>query len=183
MGIIGIGRIGYALGKRAYSGFDMEILYHSRSRNQQAGDNLKALRVSLDHLLAQSDFVCIAASFNVHTEKLIGVEQFNTMKSSAFLINGNRGKIVDEHTLINALYNCRIRGAALDVNHDEPIAADSPLLKMPNVFALPYVDFATHKTRHKMIRCAIRNLKDGLENVPTTNCVNPQVFRFRSREV
>ena len=92
MGIIGMGRIGYALAKRAYAGFGMKILYYGRSRNKRAEDHTKALRVSLDQLLAQSDFICITAPLNDQTEKLIGTEQFNTMKSSAFLINGSRGK-------------------------------------------------------------------------------------------
>lgn len=96
------------------------------------------------------------------------------MKPSAFLINGSRGKIVDEAALIEALQQGVIRGAGLDVFEKEPLPADSPLVSLPNVVALPHIGSATHETRYAMVRCAVDNLISALNNDVSVNCVNPK---------
>lgn len=173
IGILGMGRIGYAVAKRAYAGFGMSVLYYNDVANPMAEQDFKARRCELDDLLAQSDFVCVVLPLLPETEKFIGKAQLQKMKPSAFLINGSRGKIVDEAALIDALQQGVIRGAGLDVFEKEPLPADSPLLSLSNVVALPHIGSATHETRYAMVRCAVDNLIAALNNDVSVNCVNP----------
>lgn len=173
IGILGMGRIGYAVAKRAYAGFGMSVLYYNDVANPMAEQDFKARRCELDDLLAQSDFVCVVLPLLPETEKFIGKAQLQKMKPSAFLINGSRGKIVDEAALIEALQQGVIRGAGLDVFEKEPLPADSPLLSLSNVVALPHIGSATHETRYAMVRCAVDNLIAALNNDVSVNCVNP----------
>ena len=175
IGIIGMGRIGYAVAKRAHAGFDMPVLYTSPRPHSDAENLLNARHCDLDTLLAKSDFVCLVLPLVPATEKLIGKAELQKMKPSAFLINGARGKIVDEAALIEALETGVIRGAGLDVFEVEPLPANSRLLTLPNVVALPHIGSATHETRYDMVECAVDNLIAALDGDLTTNCVNPEV--------
>jgi gluconate 2-dehydrogenase len=176
IGIVGLGRIGGAVARRAALGFNMKVLYTNRSANPQAEQGYGARRVELAELLAQSDFVCLQVPLTPQTRHLIGAAELRAMKKSAILINASRGATVDEPALIEALRNGTIHGAGLDVFDTEPLPADSPLLSMPNVVALPHIGSATHETRHAMALNAAENLVAALDGTLTTNIVNREVL-------
>ncbi|KWI34042.1 D-glycerate dehydrogenase [Burkholderia ubonensis] len=176
IGIVGLGRIGAAVARRAALGFRMRVLYTNRSAQPDAEAQYGARRVTLDELLAASDFVCLQVPLSDETRHLIGAAQFAKMKRGAILINASRGPVVDEAALIDALRAGTIRGAGLDVFEREPLAADSPLLRMNNVVALPHIGSATHETRHAMARCAAENLVGALAGTLRVNLVNPDVL-------
>lgn len=176
LGIIGLGRIGAAVAKRA-RGFDMKILYHNRSRNQRLESELGARYAELDVLLSQSDFVSIHVSLNNASHRLIDRNKLKLMKKTAFLVNTARGQVVSEVDLAKTLKACQIAGAALDVFEKEPLPRSSPLMKMKNVVLLPHIGSATYQTRSKMAEVAARNLLDvlaGKEPDPRF-LVNPEV--------
>lgn len=177
LGILGMGRIGLALAQRAHFGFSMPILYNARRHHKEAEERFDARYCDLDTLLAESDFVCISLPLTEETHHLIGAEQLAKMKSSAILINAGRGPVVDEKALIQALKDGKIHAAGLDVFEQEPLPVDSPLLKMPNVVALPHIGSATHETRYNMAACAVDNLIAALAGEVKENCVNPQVLK------
>jgi gluconate 2-dehydrogenase len=176
LGILGMGRIGSAVAKRAHAGFNMEILYYSRSVNQRVEKDFMAQRFSLHHVLAESDFVCVTLPLTEQTRKLIGAKELALMKPGAFLINGGRGPIIDETALIEALQQGIIKGAGLDVYEQEPLSGDSPLVDMANVVTLPHIGSATHETRYAMAQCAVNNLLAALNERTSVNCVNPEVI-------
>lgn len=176
LGIVGLGRIGGAVARRAALGFNMKVLYTNRSPNEAAERNYGARRVELDELLASSDFVCLQVPLTDATRHLIGAEQLKKMKKSAILINASRGATVDEQALIAALEAGTIHGAGLDVFDREPVDPASPLLRMPNVVALPHIGSATHETRHAMARCAAENLVAALAGTLDVNVVNREVL-------
>ena len=176
IGIVGLGRIGGALARRAALGFGMSVLYTNRHPNEEAEHAYGARRVELSELLAQSDFVCLQVPLTPQTRHLMGAAQLRAMKRSAILINASRGAIVDETALIAALAEGTIAGAGLDVFEHEPLAPDSPLLAMRNVVALPHIGSATHETRHAMARCAAQNLLDALAGRLSRNVANPEVL-------
>ncbi|KVO82896.1 D-glycerate dehydrogenase [Burkholderia ubonensis] len=176
IGIVGLGRIGAAVARRAALGFRMRVLYTNRSAQPDAEAQYGARRVALDELLAASDFVCLQVPLSDETRHLIGAAEFAKMKRGAILINASRGPVVDEAALIDALRAGTIRGAGLDVFEREPLAADSPLLRMNNVVALPHIGSATHETRHAMARCAAENLVGALAGTLRVNLVNPDVL-------
>ncbi|WP_244846369.1 D-glycerate dehydrogenase [Caballeronia sp. SL2Y3] len=175
LGIVGLGRIGGAVARRAALGFRMNVLYTNRQPNEQAEQQYGAKRVPLDELLAQSDFVCLQVPLTPETRGLIGANELKKMKPNAILINASRGPTVDETALIEALKNGTIRAAGLDVFQQEPLPADSPLLSMKNVVALPHIGSATHETRHAMNRNAAENLIGALDGTLTENIVNREV--------
>ena len=175
LGIVGMGRIGMALAQRAHCGFGMPILYNARSQHPQAEERFNARYCNLDTLLHASDFVCLILPLTDETHHLFGKEQFARMKSSAIFINAGRGPVVDEKALIAALQEGQIHAAGLDVFEQEPLPVDSPLLKLPNVVALPHIGSATHETRFNMAACAVDNLIAALQGNVEKNCVNPQV--------
>lgn len=177
LGIIGMGRIGLALAQRAHFGFNMPILYNARRHHKEAEERFDAQYCDLDTLLATADFVCILLPMSAETYHLIGAEQLSKMKSSAVLINIGRGPVVDEQALITALQEGKIHAAGLDVFEQEPLSVDSPLLKMPNVVALPHVGSATHETRSGMDECAVDNLIAALTGKIEVNCVNPEILK------
>ncbi|KVH73697.1 D-glycerate dehydrogenase [Burkholderia ubonensis] len=176
IGVVGLGRIGAAVARRAALGFRMRVLYTNRSAQPDAEAQYGARRVALDALLAESDFVCLQVPLSDETRHLIGAAEFAKMKRGAILINASRGPVVDEAALIDALRAGTIRGAGLDVFEREPLAADSPLLRMNNVVALPHIGSATHETRHAMARCAAENLVGALAGTLRVNLVNPDVL-------
>lgn len=177
LGVLGMGRIGLALAQRAHFGFGMPILYNARRPHQEAEQRFGARHCDLDTLLAESDFVCITLPLTEQTFHLIGRDQLAKMKQSGILINAGRGPVVDELALIEALQNGTIHAAGLDVFEKEPLPVSSPLLKMPNVVALPHIGSATHETRYGMAECAVDNLIAALTGTVTENCVNPQVLK------
>ena len=175
LGIVGMGRIGLALAQRAHFGFSMPILYNARRHHQEAEERFNARYCDLDTLLQESDFVCLILPLTDETHHLFSTEQFAKMKSSAIFINAGRGPVVDEKALIAALQNGEIHAAGLYVFEQEPLPADSPLLSLPNVVAVPHIGSATHETRYNMAACAVDNLIDALQGRVEKNCVNPQV--------
>ncbi|WP_276643499.1 glyoxylate/hydroxypyruvate reductase GhrB [Siccibacter turicensis] len=175
LGIIGMGRIGLALAQRAHFGFSMPVLYNARRHHPEAEERFNARYCDIDTLLAESDFVCVVLPLTDETRHMIGKAQFERMKNSAIFINAGRGPVVDEQALIAALQSGEIYAAGLDVFEQEPLPADSPLLTLPNVVALPHIGSATHETRYNMAACAVDNLIDALNGKVEKNCVNPQV--------
>ncbi|WP_075182424.1 glyoxylate/hydroxypyruvate reductase GhrB [Pantoea sp. 1.19] len=176
MGILGMGRIGLALARRAHAGFGMPILYHARKPHPEAESRFDARYCDLDTLLRESDFLCISLPLTADTHHLIGAEQLAKMPRSAVLINAGRGPVVDEAALIAALQEGRLHAAGLDVFEQEPLDPQSPLLSLPNVVALPHIGSATHETRYAMARDAVDNLIAALRGEVDKNCVNPQAL-------
>jgi gluconate 2-dehydrogenase len=171
LGIIGMGGIGSAVAKRAHFGFDMEIMYHNRSRNEEAEDKYGAVYCSMEELLKKSDFVCLMTPLTPDTVNLIGKSEFELMKESAIFINASRGKTVDEEALIEALQKGQIYGAGLDVFVQEPVKKNNPLLSMKNVVTLPHIGSATYETRFKMAMTAATNLVKGLQGETPPNLI------------
>ena len=162
IGMLGMGRIGRAVARRAALGFGMQVLYVNAEAVPEAEAALGARQVTLEHLLAESDFVCVVLPLTAQTERMIGRREFALMRPGAIFINGSRGRIVDEPALIAALQEGKIHGAGLDVFEREPVSPDSPLLGMANVVALPHIGSATHETRFAMAQLAVDNLVAGL---------------------
>ena len=158
LGILGYGRIGQALARRAALGFGMPVLYHSRRPVASGLPDGMARMASREEVLRESDFVVLMLPLTEETRGLVGAEQFAMMKPEAIFINGARGPIVDENALLDALDRGQIRGAGLDVFEVEPLPADSPLRDHPKVLALPHAGSATHETRAAMARMAVDNL-------------------------
>ncbi|WP_018661623.1 2-hydroxyacid dehydrogenase [Heyndrickxia acidiproducens] len=177
LGIIGMGRIGSAIAKRAHRGFDMKILYHNRSRHKEAENAFDATYCSLDELLQKSDFICLMTPLTPETRHLIGDREFRLMKKTAVFVNGSRGQTVDEAALIRALENKSILAAGLDVFDEEPVAADNPLLKMENVVTLPHIGSATSETRYAMAKLAAENLTKGLLGECPPSLINREVLQ------
>jgi len=175
LGIIGMGRIGEAVAKRA-KGFDMQILYSNRTRRPEAEEKLGARYCSLEELLKQSDFVCILTPYTPETKNLITKKELELMKPSAILINTARGGIVKEDDLYEALVQGKIWAAGLDVFEQEPLPTDHPLLSLSNVVALPHIGSASIKTRHEIARLAAVNLINVLKGQRPPHCVNPEVL-------
>jgi len=164
LGIVGMGRIGEKVAKRAALGFDMNILYHNRSRKKDIEEKYGASYCELDELLKSSDFVLAMIPYTKETEKMFGKKEFDLMKDSAFFINCSRGKVVNESELIDALKNKSIAGAGLDVYENEPISKNSPLLGMDNVVTTPHIGSATKQTRFDMAMTAAKNLVKGVND-------------------
>lgn len=175
LGIIGFGRIGQAVARRA-RGFEMQVLFTDPNCAPEAGDDLAAECVSQEELLQRSDFVTLHTYLSKETHHLIGREQLQQMKREAILINTARGPIVDPTALAWALENSVIAGAALDVTEPEPIPQDSPLLKLPNIIITPHIASASKTTRLRMAQMAVENLLAGIQGQRLPNCANPQVY-------
>jgi glyoxylate reductase len=175
IGIIGFGRIGKAMARRAH-GFGMRILYSDPKRDPEIDQELGAECVELDELLRQSDFVTLHTYLSEETRHLINRETFRKMKNSAILVNTARGAIVDSQALVEALQSGEIYAAALDVFDPEPIPSDNPLLEMNNVVIAPHIASASIQTRARMAEIAVDNLLAGLRGEPLPHCANPQVY-------
>ena len=161
IGIVGMGRIGYAVAKRAL-GFDMNVLYYKRNRRPDWEDELGIEYVELAHLLKVSDFVTLHVPLTEETTHMIGKAEFELMKPTAILVNIARGPVVDHDALYEALATGQIAGAALDVTEPEPINTDHPLLGLDNLIIAPHLGSATIQTRMKMTTMAMENLFAGL---------------------
>ncbi|PIC73962.1 D-glycerate dehydrogenase [Sporosarcina sp. P17b] len=176
LGIIGMGRIGSAIAKRARFGFDMDILYHTRTRKPEAEERFDASYRDLDDLLKESDYVCLVIPLTEETRGMIGSEQFRLMKSSAIFLNISRGSTIIEEDLIDALQQNEIAAAGLDVFAQEPVDPENPLLQMKNVVTLPHIGSSTHETEVAMAHLAADNLIAGLEGKKPANLLNPDVL-------
>jgi glyoxylate reductase len=161
LGIIGLGRIGQQVAKRALA-FDMRGVYHNRRRNEIGETAVGATYVTFDELLAQSDFVMLCCPLTDETRGLIGTNAFAKMKPTAILINISRGPVVDTAALTQALQSRLIYAAGLDVTDPEPLPRDHPLLKLDNVTIAPHLGSATAQTRRQMAEISIENLLRGL---------------------
>jgi glyoxylate reductase len=162
LGIFGMGRIGKAVVKRA-AGFEMNIIYHSRTRlPREEEKKLKVTYVSLDDLFRTSDVISIHSPHTSQTDKVVNLKLLKKMKNTAFLINTARGKIIDETDLATALKRKIIAGAALDVFQKEPIDSKSPLTRLDNVILMPHSGSATVETRKQMAEIAVKNLMYSL---------------------
>lgn len=179
LGIVGLGRIGGAVARRAAHGFGMNVLYANRSRNPAAEAAYGAQWRTLPDLLAEADFVCLLVPLSPATNKLIGETELRLMKSNAILVNCARGQVLDEAALIDALREGRILGAGLDVFGREPLPAHSPLFALPNVVIAPHIGSATTQTREAMARRAALNLLDAFEGHFSETCVNPAAVESR----
>ena len=157
LGIIGLGEIGTLVAKRA-RGFDMQVIYYSKTRKRQMESELDITFVPLEELLRRSDFVSIHVSLNKDSFHMIDESKIKLMKKTAFIINTSRGQVINEQHLINALRNNVIAGAGLDVYESEPISRSNPLTQFAQTVLLPHIGSATFKTRSKMAEVAANNI-------------------------
>ncbi len=172
LGIVGFGRIGQAIAKRA-QGFDMRVIYHSPN----AKPTYNAQPVDLDTLLRESDFVSINVPLSAQTKHLVNAEFLSKMKPNAVLVNTARGGVLDQNALYDALKDNKIFAAALDVTDPEPLPLDSPLLKLENCIIVPHLGSASKKTRAKMSLLAAQNLIAGLKGERLPNCANLEIYK------
>ncbi len=175
IGIVGLGRIGQAIARRA-RGFGMRILYHNRRPNSQAGREFAAEYRGLDDLLAEADLVVLSMPYSPETHHMIDAAALAKMKPSAYLVNVARGGVVDSRALHQALSTGLIRGAGLDVTEPEPIPPDDPLLSLDNCLIIPHIGTSTWETRSAMAEISVANLLRGLRGEPLLHCANPEVF-------
>jgi glyoxylate reductase len=173
LGIIGMGRIGEQVARRARA-FDMTVLYHNRRPRPTAEEMHQARYVSQDDLLAASDHVILTVPLTPETHRLIGRKELARMKPTAILVNIARGAVVDTDALTEALAGRKIFGAALDVTDPEPLPRDHPLLKLDNVTITPHLGSATEQTRRRMAEVSVENLLAGLAGRPLPFRVNPK---------
>jgi glyoxylate reductase len=171
LGIVGLGRIGQAVARRA-RGFGMEILYHNRSRKEDAEEELGARYLELQDLLGESDFISIHTPLTDETRHLIGAKELERMKPGAVLVNTSRGPVVDEGALADALENGRIFAAGLDVYEEEP-KVHPKLLELENVVLAPHIGSASIETRDKMATLAAENLAAVLRGERPKTPVEP----------
>lgn len=181
LGIIGLGRIGSEVAKRA-KGFDMRILYTGRRRNKSAEEALGCIPVDLSTLLRESDFVTVHVPLTPETHHLLSTAQFGMMKRTAFLINVARGPIVDQRALYAALRDGVIAGAALDVTDPEPIPMNDPLLALENCLIIPHIGSASIATRTRMATLAAENIVAFLSGQRPPTPVNPHVLQKNTEE-
>jgi glyoxylate reductase len=165
LGILGLGRIGEQVARRA-RGFDMSILYHNRNRKPAIESALGVQYKEREELLASADYVVLTVPLTAETRGLIGRAELARMKPTAALVNVARGAVVDHAALTEALTTRQIRAAALDVTDPEPLPRDHPLLKLDNVIITPHLGSATEQTRRRMAELSIDNLLAGLAGQP-----------------
>ena len=175
LGIVGLGQIGREIARRA-RGFDMRIIYHSRTRYADVEAEYGVSYVDFPTLLAEADFVVMSVPLTPETHHLISAEQLAMMKPSGILINVSRGPVVDPVALYRALEARSIGGAALDVTTPEPIPPDDPLLTLDNLVITPHIGSAALPTRLNTMKLAARNLVAGLAGEPMEACANPEVY-------
>ncbi len=175
LGLVGFGRIGQAVARRA-QGFGMRVLFADPHVDDAAAADLGAQRVSFEQLLAESDFLSLHVPLTAETRHLIGAEELRRMKPSAILINTARGPVVDGGALYEALRTGEIAHAALDVTDPEPIPSDDPLLTLGNCVVVPHIANSSLATRGRMADMAVDNLEAGLRGEQLPHCANPEVY-------
>jgi glyoxylate reductase len=172
LGIVGLGRIGQQVARRA-RGFDMTVLYHNRRRRPEVEAELGVRYLPFADLLAQSDYIVLTVPLTPDTQGLIGRAEIARMKPTATLINVARGPVVDTTALTEALSERRLYAAALDVTDPEPLPRDHPLLRLDNLTIAPHLGSATEQTRQRMAEISLENLLAGLEGQPLRHAVTP----------
>ena len=176
LGIVGFGRIGQAMARRA-KGFGMRILYHDLERAPKSVEaEYGATFMTLEGLLPESDFVSLHTVLSPETKHLINAERLGWMKPTAILVNTSRGPVVDSMALVDALRDGTIAAAALDVTDPEPVPVDHPLVGMDNCLVVPHIASASRATRGKMASMAAANLLAGLRGDRLPTPVNPEVY-------
>ncbi len=170
LGIIGMGRIGFEVARRAI-GFNMKVIYHNRSPKIFDDPFVKAEYVSKDQLLQDSDYIVVVVPLNDQTRNMISYPDFEKMKSSAVFINIARGGVVDTDAITHALQTNQIYAAGLDVTEPEPLPRDHPLLSLKNVTIAPHLGSATEQTRKAMFDLCVSNLINGLNDQPIVSSV------------
>ena len=178
IGIVGAGRIGFAVARRA-KGFNMKILYYDVIPRPEIEKEFGAKHVDLDTIFRESDFVSIHVPLMKETYHLVNEEKLKLMKKTAYLINNSRGPVVDEKALYEALKAGRIAGAGLDVFEQEPTPLDNPLLKLDNVVVAPHISSASYETRSRMAEMVAENLVAFFEGRTPPNLVNSEVLKVR----
>ena len=178
LGIIGLGRIGQAVARRA-KGFNMKIFYYDENRNMDAEAELGVEYAEMEAILREADFVTIHVPLSEKTRNLISERQLAMMKRDAILVNTSRGPVVDEYALCDALKRGIIAGAGLDVFQKEPIEKSNPLIKLDNVVLVPHIGSATVETRTRMAVMAVENAIAALQGKTPENLVNPDAIKVR----
>ena len=181
LGIIGLGRIGAAVARRA-KGFNMRVLYYDIVRRPEFEKELGVEYATLERVLKESDVVSIHTPLTPQTRKMIGEKELRLMKKTAILVNTARGPIVDQAALVRALREGWIAGAGLDVFEEEPISQDNPLLELKNVVLTPHIGSASHETRSKMAEIAASGIVKVLRGERPENLYNPEVMKIRPLE-
>lgn len=176
LGIVGLGAIGAAMARRA-RGFDMRVIYHSRSANPELERELGLKKVSLDELLRKANFVSLHVPLNEETRGMIGARELSLMGKEAYLINTARGGLVDQEALCSALERGKIAGAALDVFVEEPLPDSDLLRNLNKVVLTPHIGSASVTTRSRMAAMAVENCLAALGGKVPPNCLNPEVFQ------
>jgi len=174
LGLVGFGRIGRAVARRA-SGFGMRIIF-SDPNPAEPEPGVEAVQVDFDTLLRESDFISLHTPLTEETRGLMNASAFARMKSTSILVNTSRGPVVDQSALYEALKSNQIFAAALDVTVPEPLPTNSPLLTLENCIVVPHIASASWQARQKMSRMAAENLIAGLKGERLPNCVNPEVY-------
>ena len=177
LGVFGLGRIGLDLAKSAIGAFEMKIIYHNRSKHEEAEKEVDAKYVSFEELLGQSDVISVHANLNEENKGIFDKAAFEKMKSTAIFINTARGGLHNEDDLKQALEAGTIGGAGLDVTNPEPMDKNNPLLTMQNAVVLPHIGSATIETRTAMANLSIQNILAGLNGEELPECVNPEVYK------
>jgi glyoxylate reductase len=178
LGIIGLGRIGAAVARRA-RGFDMKVLYFSRTRRSPEEEREMGVEYvsHVSDLLAMSDFISIHVPLTADTKNMIGEIEFSMMKPNAVFVNTSRGAVVDQKALYEALRSGQIFAAGIDVTETEPIRPDDPLLTLPNIIIPPHIGSSSFATRTKMAMMVADNLLAGLRGEVPPDCVNPEALK------
>ena len=171
LGIIGMGKIGQAVARRAI-GFGLKIIYYDPVDIHDPSLE----RFSLEEILTRSDFITLHIPLTTDTRHMINSQALNLMKPNAILVNASRGPVIDMLALYQALVEKRIAGAALDVTEPEPLPTNHPLFSLPNCLIVPHIGSATQTTRRRMAELACENLLAGLEGRRLPYCVNPEVY-------
>ncbi|PZP48802.1 MAG: D-glycerate dehydrogenase [Pseudopedobacter saltans] len=169
LGVFGLGRIGFEMAKKCQQAFGMKIVYHNRSKNEEAESVLGAKKVTFEKLLQTSDVISIHSALTPETKKVFDKAAFEKMKTSSILVNTSRGGVIDEKALIMALKKKTIWGAGLDVTDPEPMLSNNPLLKMETVAVLPHIGSATFEARSEMSRLAAENIAAVLKGKKMPN--------------
>lgn len=175
LGLVGFGRIGQAVAKRAV-GFDLRVIFYDPTAKTEFG----AIKMnSLDELLRESDFVSVHAPLNESTRHMVNADFLSKMKPNSVFVNTSRGPVVDQAALYEALRAKQIFAAGLDVTDPEPLPLDSPLLTLENCVIVPHIGSASERTRDAMARLAAENLIAGLKGERLPHCINPEVYEGR----
>jgi len=175
LGLIGFGRVGKAMARRAL-GFDMNVIYYDLLETKYDPD-VKAASVDFETLLEESDFISLHTPLTTDTHHLIDATSLNRMKPNAVLVNTSRGPVIDMDALYEALRDHKIFAAGLDVTEPEPLPLDHPLLTLDNFIITPHIASASRPARDKMAWLAAKNLIAGLEGKHLPNCVNQDVYK------